>query len=57
MRTELSPDEYIRQLLCKNVSAKNLIWESFVRRAMQIGLKAGLEIVEPMPEETYRSAA
>jgi hypothetical protein len=54
MQGELSPDEYIRQLLCKNVSAKNLIWESYVRRAMQIGLKADLEIVEPMPEETYK---
>lgn len=54
MRRELSPDEYIRQLLCKNVSAKNLIWEAYVRRAMQIGLQSGLEIVEPMPGETYR---
>ena len=54
MRRELSPDEYLRQLLCRNVSAKNLIWESYVRRAMQIGLQAGLDIVEPMPDDTYR---
>jgi hypothetical protein len=54
MQRELSPDEYIRQLLCTNVSAKNLIWERFVRRAMHIGLEAGLQIVEPMPGETYR---
>jgi len=54
MRRELSPDEYIRQLLCKNVSAKNLIWESYVRRAQQVGLQASLDIVQPMPGETYR---
>jgi len=54
MRRELSPDEYLRQLLCRNVSAKNLIWERFVRRAMQIGLRSGLDVVEPMPDETHR---
>ena len=54
MRDELSPDEYIRQLLCKNVSARNLIWESFVRRAMQVGLKAGIEIQQPLPGAQYK---
>lgn len=49
MRAELDPDEYIRQLLCKNISSRNLIWENKVRAAMQLGLKSGLELAEPMP--------
>ncbi len=54
MRTELSPDEYIRQLLCKNVSARNLIWEKHVRRAMTVGLMASITIVEPLPGQHYK---
>lgn len=54
MRDQLSPDEYIRQLLCQNISARNLIWEKFVRRALQVGLQAGLSIAEPMPGATYK---
>lgn len=53
MRDELDPDEYIRQLLCKNISSRNLIWESKVRSAMQLGVQTGLEIVEPVPTERY----
>lgn len=54
MRHELSPDEYIRQLLCKNISSRNLIWEQYVRRAMQLGLKSGLEIAGPLPGAQYK---
>ena len=54
MRNELSPDEYVRQLLCKNISSRNLIWEKYVRRAMQVGLRAGLEIAEPLPGAEYK---
>ena len=54
MREQLAPDEYIRQLLCLNVSARNLIWEKWVRRAMTIGLSAGLEIAQPMPGMEYK---
>ncbi len=54
MRAELSPDEYIRQLLCVNVSAQNLIHEVKVRRAMQIGLQAGLELAQPLPGAQYK---
>lgn len=54
MRAELDPDEYIRQLLCKNISSRNLIWESRVRAAMTMGLKAGVERVEPMPGARYK---
>lgn len=54
MRDQLSPDEYIRQLLCLNVSARNLIWESWIRRAMQIGLAAGIEQAGPLPGTEYR---
>jgi hypothetical protein len=54
MREELDPDEYIRQLLCMNISSRNHIWEKFLRRAMSIGLKTGLPIEEPLPGATYK---
>jgi len=54
MRIQLAPDEYLRQLLCRNVSARNLVWEKFVRRAMQVGLEAGLELAVPLPGGRYR---
>lgn len=54
MRTQLSSDEYIRQLLCINVSACNLIWEKWTRRAMTIGLAARIEIEQPLPGLSYK---
>jgi len=54
MREQLSPDEYIRQLLCRNISSRNLIWEKYVRRAMQVGLQAGLQLAGPLPGDKYR---
>jgi hypothetical protein len=55
MRKEMSPDEYIRQMLCKNISARNFIWTSWIRRAIRMGIKLpGFDIVEPMPGETYK---
>ena len=54
MQKEMAPDEYIRQLLCINVSAKNLIWEKHVREAMTLGLAIGLDLAEPMPLATYK---
>lgn len=54
MQAQLSPDEYIRQLLCVNVEARNLIWERHVRRAMQVGLEAGLQMAGPLPGMRYR---
>ncbi len=54
MRTELSADEYLRQLLCRNVSSRNLIWESKIRAAMMIGLKANIELADPLPEQRYK---
>ncbi|HHJ12146.1 MAG TPA: hypothetical protein ENK00_03100 [Chromatiales bacterium] len=54
MRDQLSPDEYLRQLLCINVSARNLIWEKHVRRAMQISLQAGLSLAQPLPGMQYK---
>jgi hypothetical protein len=54
MRAQLSADEYIRQLLCRNISSRNLIWEKFVRRAMQVGLQAGLQLASPLPGIKYR---
>lgn len=55
MRDQLAPDEYIRQLLCRNVSARNLVWEKHVRRAMQVGLEAGLQIESPLPGARYKA--
>lgn len=54
MREQLSSEEYIRQLLCQNVSARNFIWESRVREAMQRGLEASLGLEVPMPLARYK---
>lgn len=54
MRTQLAPDEYIRQLLCKNISARNLIWEKHIRRAMHVGLQADLQLAAPLPGIAYK---
>lgn len=54
MRAELDPDEYIRQLLCRNIASRNLVWQSKVREAMMLALRAGIELAEPMPGERYR---
>ena len=32
MRMQLPEGEFIRQFLCKNVSAQNHIWEKFIRK-------------------------
>lgn len=53
MREQLSPDEYIRQLLCINVAARNLIWERWLRRALHTGLMAGIEPAQPLPGLEY----
>ncbi|PHS71955.1 MAG: hypothetical protein COB22_05930 [Cycloclasticus sp.] len=54
MRKQLAPDEYIRQMLCKNISSRNLIWEKYIRRSMQVGLEASLQIASPLPGEHYK---
>lgn len=54
MRAQLPEGEFIRQFLCKNVSAQNHIWEKYIRQAMSVGLKARLEISEPMPGMRYK---
>ena len=54
MRDELSPDEFIRQLLCRNVSARNLIWEKYIRKAIQTAVSARLTPEEPMPGMVYK---
>ena len=54
MRAELPENEFIRQLLCINTASRNLIWEIFVQRALQVGLMAGLEPAMPLPGEQYK---
>ncbi|MCP3869697.1 MAG: hypothetical protein GY703_16715 [Gammaproteobacteria bacterium] len=49
MKDQLTADEYTRQLLCVNTASRNLIWEIYVRRALQVGLMAGIGIAEPLP--------
>ncbi|MDD4927501.1 MAG: hypothetical protein PHF58_13485 [Methylotenera sp.] len=55
-RKEMSEGEYIRQYLCKNVSAQNHIWEKYIRRALAIGLKANVQIAEPLPGMRYKKS-
>jgi hypothetical protein len=54
MRSQLSEDEFIRQLLCINIQSRNLIWETDAQRARQMGLKANILPVEPVPGEQYK---
>ncbi len=54
MRLQLPPDEYLRQFLGMNVSARNWIWESHIRRAAALGLEAGLQRAAPMPGVKYK---
>jgi hypothetical protein len=54
MRGQLSPDEYLRQLLCMDISARNLIWEKHVRRAMSVGLAANIQLAESLPGMKYK---
>jgi hypothetical protein len=54
MRDQLSSEEYIRQLLCKNVTSRNLIWEKWIRVAMVTGLMASIELAGPLPGVQYK---
>ena len=54
MRESLPPEEYIRQLLCRNVTNKNFIWEKFIQLALQVGLKAKIDLADPLPGIRYR---
>jgi hypothetical protein len=54
MRKQLPPDEYIRQFLGRNIQARNWIWEEHIRKALAVGLEAGIERAEPMPGMRYK---
>lgn len=53
MRAQNSEGEWIRQFLCRNIAAQNWIWERHVRRAMAVGLQAGLGVAGPLPGVRY----
>lgn len=54
IRTDLSEDETSRQLACVNTASRNLVWELYLRFALQVGFEAKIEIVEPVPGEKYK---
>ncbi|WP_024303310.1 hypothetical protein [Pseudogulbenkiania sp. MAI-1] len=54
MQSQLPEAEYIRQFLCVNAAAQNWIWEKHIRRAMAVGLSAGLQPAGPLPGARYR---
>lgn len=54
LRQQLTEYEYIRQFLCKNVSAQNWIWERHIRSALTTGVKAQLEPAGPLPGHRYQ---
>lgn len=54
MRRQQSESEWIRQFLCQNVASQNWIWEKYIRKALSIGLKAGLMPLGPLPGARYR---
>ena len=54
MFSQLSADEFARQLLCVNTASRNLIWDQWVQSAVQLGVKAGLDIHPPVPGKEYK---
>lgn len=54
MMDQLAPDEFARQLLCVNTASRNLIWSSWLQRAVQLGVKAKIDPVIPVPGEKYK---
>lgn len=54
MRAQNSEGEWIRQFLCRNIQAQNWIWEKHIRRAMAVGLQAGLVPAGPLPGVRYK---
>ena len=54
MRTQQTEGEWIRQFLCKNVASQNWIWEKYIRKALAVGLQAGLVPAGPLPGAKYR---
>lgn len=54
LRDQMSPDEYLRQILCINVVAKNVIWSEWIRHAVVLGVRVGHTLAEPAPGELYR---
>lgn len=54
MQKQLPAEEYIRQFLCRNIAARNWIWDEHVRRAIAVGLEAGLQRAGPIPGERYK---
>lgn len=54
MRAQNSEGEWIRQFLCRNIAARNWIWEKYVRRAMAVGLAAELGIAGPLPGARHK---
>lgn len=54
MQSQLPEAEYIRQFLCINAAAQNWIWEKYIRRAMAVGLSAGLAPAGPLPGQRYQ---
>ena len=54
IRADLSEDETSRQLACVNTASRNLVWELYLRIALQTGFEARIDIVEPVPGEKYQ---
>lgn len=54
MRSQQTEGEWIRQFLCVNAASQNWIWEKHIRRALAVGLQAGLVPAGPLPGARYR---
>ena len=54
MRAQNSEAEWIRQFLCRNIAAQNWVWEKHIRRAMAVGVQAGLEMADLLPGARYK---
>ena len=54
LRGQFASHEWLRQFLCMNVAATNHIHEREIRQALATGLKARLQVAEPLPGVRYK---
>ncbi|MEM6987323.1 MAG: hypothetical protein AAF499_12380, partial [Pseudomonadota bacterium] len=55
LREQMSVDEYMRQILCRQPEERNAIWTEWVRHAVHLGVAIDHQPAEPMPGEEYRN--
>lgn len=53
-RIQNPESSWLGQFLCMDVAATNFIWDKYIRKAIQVGLSARLDIADPVPGARYK---